>query len=61
MNAMLNIHIYIYKMIYLNANNSMDIFHIRPGIMIDNELKKTTLLLPNGMKHRLCGALISSV
>lgn len=48
-------------MIYLNANNSMDIFHSWPGIMIDNELKKTTELPPNGMKHRLCGALISSV
>lgn len=32
-----------------------------PGIMIDNELKKMTELLPNGVKHRLCGALISSV
>lgn len=35
-------------MIYLNANNSMDIFHSRPGIMIDNELKKATELPPNG-------------
>lgn len=49
-------------MIYLNANNSMDIFHSRPGIMIDNELKKATELPPNGMKHTLwCSDIIRLV